>query len=104
MTDPNVNATAQSVADSLAGTTDGTPLSFRLTALLEPSEIFSLSGTVAGVTPYPFPEGPNTSPSQLDQTTTLTKILARTFVGSDGKTYDIFDMLATLLEAHLSGA
>jgi hypothetical protein len=96
MTDPNINATPQSVADSLAGTADGSPLSFRLVALLQPSEIFGLGSS------YPFPEGPNTSPSQLDQTTTMAKILTRTFVGSDGKTYDIFDMLATLLEAHLS--
>jgi hypothetical protein len=99
MTDPNANATAQSVADQVAGTDgNGNALSFRLVALLQPSEIFGLGSS------YPFPEGPNTSPSQLDQTTTLAKILTRTFVASDGKTYDVFDMLATLLEAHLSGS
>jgi hypothetical protein len=99
MTDPNVNATAQSVADQVAGTDgNGNALPFRLVALLQPSEIFGLGSS------YPFPEGPNTSPSQLDQTTTMAKILTRTFTASDGKTYDVFDMLATLLEAHLSGA
>jgi hypothetical protein len=99
MTDPNINASAQSVADSVAGTDgNGNALSFRLVSLLQPSAIFGLG------TSYPFPEGPNTSPSQLDQTTTMAKILTRTFVASDGKTYDIWDAVMTLLEAHLSGS
>ncbi|MDY0113714.1 MAG: hypothetical protein RBS21_05495 [Corynebacterium sp.] len=100
--DPNINATAQSVSDKLDGTADGSPLPYRAVALLHPSEIFSLSGTVAGVTAYPYPEGPNTSTSILDGFTTLAKILGRTYVASDGKTYDVFDMLATLLEKSLS--
>jgi hypothetical protein len=100
--DPNINATPQSVADSLAGTVDGSPLSFRQVAMLAASEIFSLSGDVEGVTPYPFPEGPNTSTSAFDNITTLSKILTRTWVGPDGKTYDLFDAIMTLLNKQLS--
>jgi hypothetical protein len=99
MTDPNINATAQSVADQLAGT-DGNSnaLPYRLTALLQPSQVFSLGST------YPYPEGPNTTPSVFDQVTTLAKVLTRTWVGPDGKTYDLFDAVMTLLDAHLSGS
>lgn len=96
MPDPNINATADSVSGKLDGVDqNGARLPYRLVALLEPSGAFSLNTT------YPYPEGPNTTSSQLDMTTTLAKVLTRTYKASDGKTYDVFDMLATLLEGHL---
>lgn len=98
MTDPNINATAETVSDKLDGLQDGQQLPYRLVALLEPSAVFSLGTT------YPYTEGPNVTSSQLDMTTTLAKVLTRTFTASDGKTYDVFDILATLLEAQLKGA
>lgn len=97
MPDPNLNASAESVSDKLDGLDNGQPLDYRLVALLEPSAIFSLGST------YPYSEGPNITSSQLDMTTTLAKVLTRTYIASDGKTYDVFDILATLLEAHLKG-
>lgn len=101
MADPNVNASAESVSDKLDGEVNGSQLSYRLMALLHESNIFSLRN---GDGSYPYPEGPNVSSSLLDGFTTLAKILGRTYKASDGKVYDVFDILATLLEAHLKGA
>jgi hypothetical protein len=99
MTDPNINASAQSVSDKLDGIIDGTPLSYREVEFLVPSQIFGLSSS------YPFPEGQNgPDSSALDQVCTLAKVLTRTWVGPDGKTYDIWDAVMTLLNAHLAGS
>lgn len=95
-TDPNVNASAQSVSDKIDGEVDGQQLAYRLVALLEPSKIFSLNSS------YTYPEGPNTSSSALDIITTVAKVLTRTYVASDGKTYDLFDAVMTILESHLT--
>lgn len=97
MSNPNIDATAQSVSDKLDGQQDGQDLSYALVHMLEPSALFGLSSS------YPDPEGRNHSASRLDQVTTLAKVLTRTYVASDGKTYDIWDATMTLLEAHLSG-
>lgn len=97
----NENATPKTVSDKLDGLDDatGNRLPYRLTALMLPSTVFSLrpGGN------YPYTEGPNVSASLVDQVVTLAKVLARTYIASDGKTYDVFDMLATLLEAELAG-
>lgn len=93
--DPNANASAASVSDKLDGLVNGQPLDYELVALLEPSEPFGLATT------YPHPEGPNTTSSMMDKITTLAKVLTRTYKASDGKTYDLFDMLALLTEARI---
>jgi hypothetical protein len=101
MSDPNVNATAESVSDKLDGEADGAQLAYRLMALLQECSIFSLRN---GDGTYPYPEGPNVSSSLLDGFTTIAKIVGRTYKASDGNVYDVFDILATLLEAHLKAA
>lgn len=93
MSDPNAGASPESIQNKLDGVENGKPLSYRQVALLQPSKIFGLN------TSYPYPEGPNTSSSQLDQQTTQAKILTRTYVASDGKTYDLFDAVMTILES-----
>lgn len=98
MADANSNASAQSVSDKLDGQSNGAQLAYALAALLSESNIFSLRN---GDGSYPYPEGPNVSSSRLDHVTTLAKVLCRTYKASDGKVYDVFDMLATVLEAHL---
>ena len=80
MSDPNANASAQSVADKLDGEVNGQALSYRLMALLHECSIGSLRN---GDGSYPYPEGPNTSSSLLDGFTTLAKIFARTNKGDD---------------------
>lgn len=96
MPDPNANASPQSIADKLDGVdSNGNPLSYDLVDLLAPSGIFSLGTT------YAYPEGRNTSSSFIDHENTLAKILSRTFVASDGHTYDIFDAVMTILESVL---
>lgn len=101
MSDPNIYASAASVSDKLDGQEDGSQLSYRLMALLQESTIFSLRN---GDGSYPYPENPNVSSSLLDGFTTIAKIVGRTYKASDGNVYDVFDILATLLEAHLKGA
>jgi hypothetical protein len=93
MSDPNAGASPESIQNKLDGVENGIALSYRKVALLEPSKIFGLA------TSYPYSEGPNTSSSQLDQQTTQAKILTRTYVASDGKTYDLFDAVMTILES-----
>jgi len=95
----NIHASAESVSDKLDGEVDGKQLSYRLMALLHASNIFSLRN---GDGTYPYPEGANVSSSLLDGFTTLAKILGRTFVAVDGKEYDIWDAVMTLLNAHLT--
>lgn len=93
--DPNANASAASVSDKLDGLVNGQPLPYELVAMLEPSHIFGLGSS------YPQPEGPNTTASVMDKVTTLAKVLTRTYIASDGKTYDVFDAVMTVLEKHL---
>ena len=97
MADPNANATAQTVADKLDGTVNGQPLPYDVVDMLRPSKQFSLR-----TGEYPYPEGRNTSASFIDHTNTLTKILSRTYIASDGHEYDAWDMLVALLEWSLS--
>jgi hypothetical protein len=80
MSDPNVNASAQSVSDKLDGEVDGQQLIYRMMALLQECNIGSLRN---GDGSYPYPEGPNKSSSLLDGFTTLAKIFARTNKGDD---------------------
>lgn len=96
MSDPNANANANSIADKLDGQVNGQPLSYDVVTMLTPGTVFGLrDGT------YPQGEGPNSSSSLIDKVTTLAKILSRTYVASDGKTYDLWDATMTLLEAQL---
>lgn len=93
-TDPNINATADTVQDKLDGIVDGTPLPYDQVDQLQVAEKFSLSGTVAGVTPVAYPEGENVSASFIDHVNTLTKEFARLYVDpTDGKTYDPWDAI-----------
>ena len=93
MTDPNYNASAQSVADSLAGTDgNGTQLPWAKTAFLYNARLLGLAKD------YAFVEGPNVSASRLDQITTVAKILTRSHLHADGNTYDAWDALQTILK------
>lgn len=89
MTDPNANATPQSVADALDGTLNGQRLEYRLVDMLRTGTIRDLETTTV------FPEGENTSSSVFDQIVTLAKILTRRFE-YNGQLYDIWDMVATV--------
>jgi hypothetical protein len=93
MTDPNVNASPESVSDTIAGTDgNGTPLPFEQVAMLFNAHILGLSKD------YAFPEGPNASPAMPDHVTTLAKVLTRTHLHADGNTYDIWDAVQTILK------
>ena len=50
---------------------------------------------------YPQPETENTSASFIDHVNTLTKILSRTYVAADGREYDLWDAVMTLLDGYL---
>lgn len=94
MSDPNINATAESVSDKLDGEVGGQPLPYDLIDMLQLAELFSLSGTVEGVTPVKYPEGENVSSSFIDHVNTLTKIFARVHKSIvDGKVYDPWDAI-----------
>ena len=97
MTDPNANATAQSVADSIAGTDGlGNALPYALVAMFYDSNMFGRSKD------YAFPEGSNTSSSRLDQITSGAKLWTRTRTMADGNDYDAHDALFTCLKWVLS--
>jgi len=92
MTDPNVNATAQSVSDKLDGTDgNGNQLGNRKVAMLYEADILGL------LKDYAFTEGSNESASLLDQIVTLAKIFTRkhTFV-EGGDQLDAWDMLCAI--------
>jgi hypothetical protein len=94
--DPNADATAESVADSISGTDgNGVPLAFDQVAMLYAAHILGLSKD------YAFAEGSNTSPSEIDHVTTLAKVLTRTHLHVDGNTYDIWDAVQTILKSVL---
>lgn len=91
--DPNANASAQSVADSISGTDgNGNPLIYDQVAMLYPANILGLSKD------YSFKEGSNTSPSEIDHVTTLAKVLTRTHLHEDGNAYDLWDAVQTILK------
>jgi hypothetical protein len=88
--DPNADASPESVADQVAGTNvDGVPLTFEEAAMLYPAHMFGLSRD------YAFPEASNTSPGMADHVTTLTKLETRLAELADGNTYDFWDMVRT---------
>lgn len=94
--DPNANASPESVADQIAGTDgNGNALSYDQVAMLYDSNLFGLSKD------YAFPEGPNTSPSEVDHDNTVAKLWTRKRTMSDGNDYDAHDALFTLLKAQL---
>ncbi|OBJ69081.1 hypothetical protein [Mycobacterium sp. 1274756.6] len=91
MADPNIDATAQTVSDKLDGTNnDGQVLGYRRAAMFYDANMFGLSKD------YAFPEGSNTSPSVLDQATSLAKLLTRKQTLADGNDYDVWDCIFTL--------
>lgn len=91
MTDPNADATARTVSDKLDGTdTAGQVLGYRRAAMFYNANMFGLSKD------YAFPEGANTSPSLLDQGTSLAKLLTRKQTLADGNDYDLWDCVFTL--------
>lgn len=93
MTDPNANASAESVADSISGTDGaGNALQYDQVAMLYAANLLGLSKD------YAYKEGSNTSPSEIDHVTTLAKVLTRTHKHSDGNTYDIWDAAQTVLK------
>lgn len=93
MSDPNLFATPQSVADSLSGVDDnGNQLPWAKVAFLYNAHLLGLGKD------YAFPEGPNESSSRLDQVTTLAKILTRSHLHADGNTYDAWDAVQTILK------
>lgn len=97
MTDPNVNATPQSVADSISGTDGtGTALGYMITAMLYDGHMFGLGKD------YAFPETSNTSASLLDKATTLAKLLTRKQTLADGNDYDLWDCVFTCAKWVLS--
>lgn len=96
MTDPDANASPESIADSLDGIDgNGNPLSFRQVAMLYDSNLFGLGKD------YAFPEGSNTTPSVLNHGATLAKLWTRKRTMSDGNDYDAHDALFTLLKVAL---
>lgn len=85
-------ADAQSVQNNNDGvSSDGKRLPWRVVHFLRESQIGDLSSPS-----NPDREDPNTSSSLYDVVTTLGKILTRRYRGAD-----IFDMVATLYQAHL---
>lgn len=97
MTDSNYNATAQSVADSLAGTDGGgNQLPWRKVAMFYDAHMFGLSKD------YAFAEGSNESASALDQVTSATKLLTRKQTLADKNDYDLWDCVFTLTKWVLS--
>lgn len=93
MTDPNVNATAESVADSISGTDGaGNELPYDKVAMFYDSNLFGLPKD------YAFPEVSNESASEIDHVTSLAKLWTRTRKISDGNDYDAHDALFTVLK------
>lgn len=91
MTDPNVNATAETVSDKLDGLDlAGQILGYRKAAMFYNANMFGLSKD------YAFPEGSNTSPSLLDQATSMAKLLTRKQTLADGNDYDLWDCVFTI--------
>ena len=91
--DPDANASPQSIADKMDGQVNGQPLPYDLVDLLRKSKIFSLRNG-----DYPYPEGENVSPSFIDHANTDAKVIARTYVASDGREYDLWDAVMTILK------
>jgi hypothetical protein len=91
MTNPNVNATPESVASQIDGIDgNGNPLGYRQVAMFYTANMFGLPKD------YAFPEGPNVTPSELNHAASLAKLLTRTHKHLDGNTYDAWDCLQTI--------
>jgi hypothetical protein len=91
-TDPNANASPESVADTVAGTDGGgNALPYEQAAMFYQSNMFGLSKD------YAFPQGAYTSTALPDHATSLAKLLTRlTTPLADGNVYDVHDMLRTI--------
>jgi hypothetical protein len=91
MTDPNANASPQSVADQIAGTDGGgTPLDYEKVAMFFGSNMFGLNKD------YAFKQGAYVGVAMPDKLTGLAKLLTRlTTPMADGNVYDLHDMLRT---------
>lgn len=108
-TDPNADASPESVADQIAGTDNtGTPLKYEEVAAFYSAGMFGLSET------YAFPQGAYVSSAEPDHVTGLAKLFTRLTpevdvpAGSvpypampDGNVYDALDALWTILKATL---
>lgn len=96
MTSPNVNASAESVANEIDGIDgNGNQLPFRKVAMFYDSHLFGRA------TDYAFPEGSNESASMADHVASEAKLWTRTRKMSDGNDYDAHDALFTLLKIAL---
>lgn len=85
-------ADANSVSNDINGVDgNGNKLPWRVVHLLRPAQIGDLASQTDGDA-----EVANVSSSVYDQIVTLAKVLTRTYRGAD-----IFDMVATLYQAHL---
>jgi hypothetical protein len=98
MSDPNVNASPQSVADQIAGTDGGgNPLTYEQSAMFFQSNMFGLSKD------YAFPQGAYVTTALTDKATSLAKLLTRlTTPMADGNVYDLHDLLRTTVKWILS--
>jgi len=98
MTDPNINASPESVADQVAGTDgNGGALSYEEAACFYQSNMFGLGKD------YAFPQGAYTTTALTDKATSLAKLLTRlTTPLADGNVYDVHDMLRTCTKWVLS--
>lgn len=83
-------ADANSVNDEINGVGGNGPLPWRRTAMLYTANLLGLGND------YAFPETSNTSPSLLDQVTTLAKLLTRKMRMPDGNEMDIWDAAMTI--------
>lgn len=91
MTDPNANASPQSVSDAIAGTDgNGNALPWAQVAMFFDGHMFGRSKD------YAFPEGSNTSASRLDQITSMAKLTTRTQTLADKNDYDLWDCVFTI--------
>jgi hypothetical protein len=89
--DPNAGASAQSVADDLAGTDgNGSMLPWRKVAMFYEANIFGRSKD------YAFTEGANVSASLLDHGASLAKLQTRCKTLADGNQYDEWDAIMTV--------
>lgn len=94
MTNPNANASPQSVSDKLDGIDgSGNELSFRKVAMFYEAHMFGLAQD------YAFAEGANETASALNHAATLAKLFTRKHTMPDGNQYDALDCLWTLTKA-----
>lgn len=95
MSNPNANASPQSIADSLDGILDGKPLDYRIVDMLrvrQLGDVASNTDPAAPGTAGPNAEGANRSTSVLDQAKTLADVLTGRWE-INGKYYDLGELL-----------